>query len=149
MKVSLLLNFTGESLDMTISDTHKSIIKITEKVSLGNNKDCLLCENICPCKVALYYDTNRDADPDTFVSSKILCSKHDKKISRDYKKAKKKLSCGPSFYKDLVYGTQLMLLRFHTSDCKHVDDTALLRKRLEVIFADYDELVLKKENKNE
>lgn len=112
-----------------------------------NGNQCLFCENICPDKVVIYYDLNRDTDPKTFIGKKLICAKHDKKISRDYKKAKKKLLAGFEYYRDLVYGVQLMLLRFQAASCKHVENTDLLKKRLIAIFQDYDNLVLQKENK--
>jgi hypothetical protein len=110
-------------------------------------KSCILCGDICVCAVPIHFDSIKDADSGTFVKEKLLCNKHDKKISRDYKKAKNKLICGLEYYKDLVYGIKLMLLKFHIAECTHVDDKELLKKRLFAIFQDYDEMVLSKENK--
>lgn len=121
----------------------------------GNDHDiankCIMCQDLCACEVVNYCDSNRELSSGEFRDKKLICKKSMKKIKKDYQTAIKKgellETCSFAYYLDLVYETELNRLQFGALSCKHVDDTKLLKKRMDTITSDYVELVAMRENK--
>lgn len=134
------------TLEITKPDNKK--VTVTNHFKRSNT-GCIFCKNVCGCKLVEFYDDIRDSESADFLRNQKICRGHEKKIIKLFREAKRKgeLLAGLDYYRCLTYGTQLLIIKFSAADCKHVEDTKLLRKRLDIIYRDYEAECQRMENK--